>query len=147
MLLNKQIVYLYNFLCNSYLFMGLENARKEVFNRLYYIGQEPLPDKPRSYFDETLKLCREKKIKILLVLPFHFLELQNEPLTKQEIMRIVRENPEVYYLDLEKAFRANKDLPLAYDVTHPTEYGHMIIAEEIFKKLTQMGLIDTGHGL
>ena len=143
----KEIVYLYNFLCNSYLFMGIENARKEVFNRLYYISHEPLHDKPRSYFDETLKLCKEKKIKILIVLPFHFFDFQSEQTTKREIMKVIRKNSEIYYLDLEKAFHANKDFLLAYDVTHPTEYGHMIIAEEILKKLTQMGFIDTDHGL
>lgn len=104
----KEIVRLYNFLCNSYLFMCLENARKEVFNRLYYTGREPLSDKPGFYFDEMIKLCKEKKIKILLVLPFDFFDLQSERPTKLKIMRIIRKNPEVYYLDLEKAFRANK---------------------------------------
>lgn len=138
----KEIVYLYNFLCNSYLFMGLETSRKKIFNRLYSISSGPFPDKPISYFDETLRLCRDRKIKILIVLPFHFLDLESESETKEEAMRIIEENPEIYYLDLEKALRANKDFFLAYDASHPTEYGHMIIAEEIFKKLTQMGLIE-----
>lgn len=139
----KEIVYLYDFLCNSYLFMGLETSRKKIFNRLYSISSGPFQDKPISYFDETLKLCRERKIKILLVIPFHFFDFQNELPAKKEIMKIIEKNPEVYYLDLEKAFRANKNSSIAYDISHPTEYGHMIIAEEIFKKLSQIGFIES----
>lgn len=139
----KEIVYLYNFLCKSYLFMGLENIRKRIFNRLYYINQESLHDKPRFYFNEILKLCRERKTKMLLVVPFNFSDFHSIEWDKREIMRISRENPEVYYLDLEEAFRANKDFSLGYDATHPSEYGHEIIAEEILKKLRQMDFIDT----
>lgn len=138
----KEIVYLYNFLCKSYLFMGLENTRKRVFSKLYYISQKPSVEKYESYFEETLRLCREKKIKILLIPQFSFFSFQINSRTKEEFTRVHNENPDIYYLDLEDAFRRNKNFPLAVDNTHPTEYGHMIIAEEIFRKLTQEGLIN-----
>jgi hypothetical protein len=142
----KGIVYLYNFLCKSYLFMGLESIRKRVFNRFCCIDQGPSPDQCRSYFDETLSLCREKKIKILLIPQFNFLSFQITPETIREFARILHENPDIYYLNLEEAFRRNNNLQLAVDNSHPTEYGHMVIAEAIFNKLIQMGFIDTDPG-
>lgn len=143
----KEIVYLYDFLCKSYLFMGLENTRKRVFNRLYCISREPSIERPGSYFNETLRLCREKKIKLLLIPQFDFFNFQSDLRTIKEIKRILSENPEVYCLDLERAFSENKNFILAYDGSHPTEYGHMVIAEEVFRKLTQEGLISINEGL
>jgi len=139
----KEIVYLYRFLCQSYLFMGLESVRKRLFNSLYYIGRGPSADNPEPYFEETIRLCREKKIKLLLIPQFDFFAFQDDQTTKKEIARIINENPDIYYLDLEDAFRRNKDFALAYDHSHPNEYGHMIIAEEIFRKLTQEGLLNS----
>lgn len=138
----KEVVYLYNFLYKSYLFMGIENIRKRVFNKLFYADEELSGEISEFSFKKTLSLCKERNLKIFLIPQFDFVNFESDPNTKIKMGEIIKENKGIYYLDLQDAFAMNRNFLLAYDRSHPSEYGHMVIAEEIYRRLIKEGLID-----
>lgn len=138
----KEIVRLYDFLCNSYLFMAAENIRKRVLGRWFLIGQGISSGNPESFFEEVLTLCKAKKIKVVFIPQLDFSTYSNDFLTKEPLANFLKEHPEVHCLSLEGVFRGDKNYLLAEDRSHPTEYGHQVMAEEIFRQLMEKGLLD-----
>lgn len=139
----KEIVYLYNFLCESYLFMGMEYLRGRIthLNSNFYstlLKKKYVQDSP---FKKILNLCEEKKIKILLIPQFDFCRLDYCFKSEDTFKGISAAYENVYFLGLKEVFLRSKDFVLATDSTHPNDYGHEIIAEEIYRKLIKEGLI------
>ncbi|MFC2140514.1 SGNH/GDSL hydrolase family protein [Candidatus Auribacterota bacterium] len=147
----KKIVHLYDFLHSSYIFTGLTNLRRKMFNQIYYLSNiKPLTSKTNEGIGEDslydiVNRCLQRNIKVLLI-PELFNQkgdLTLEYSNYHKIMkRISQKYQDVYYLNLIKAFNNVPDkFLLFYDVVHPTEYGHKIIAEEIYRKLKEKKLI------
>ncbi len=143
----KKIVCLYNSLCESYIFMKLENARKRIFNQWCSAfpkrphRMERLNTMAGSYFEKMIRLCRENKIKLLLMPEVNFYRLEYGAGAEESIQRVIREHPEVYALSLRGSFLENNGHGFSYDGIHPDEFAHRIIAEGIFRKIMQDDLI------
>ncbi len=137
----KEIVYLYNSLCESYIFMRLENARKRVFNRWCCLFPARPAKMAGAYFEKMVRMCRENKIKLLLMPEVDFDRPDYGGGAEESIRRITREHPEVYVLGLQRLFLANKGHGFSFDANHPNECGHRIFAEEIFRKIMRDDLL------
>jgi hypothetical protein len=133
----KEIVYLYRFLCKSYLFMAVENIRKKFLNEWHSGDQEALVKNPHSFFDELITSCKEKGIKVVFIPQLYFSKSSNDKQTEDSLAIFRREHPETYYMSLKGIFDGNKSSLLAKDRCHPSEYGHEVIAQEIFRQLTE----------
>lgn len=140
----KEIVYLYNFLCESYLFFGIENMRKNLFAKLpIAITAKSSNEISEFSFEKTLHICKERGIKVFLIPQFDFQKYRYEQRTKNEMERICKENTNVYYLDLQNAFIMNGNFLLAYDIYHLTEKGSRILADEIYQALIKEKIFNT----
>ncbi len=139
----KEVVYLYDFLCESYLFMAVENIRKRVFEKWRSGDRKTLVESPESFFEEVLELCKEKGIKVVFIPQLDFSTRSNDKPTETFLMYLHMQHPEIYYLSLEGVFNGNENFLLAGDRSHLNEYGHKVIAQEIFRQLTEKGLLNT----
>ncbi len=143
----REVVYLYSFLCKSYLFMALENIRKKIFGEWASGGGRGATGRPEAFFEEVLRLCEEKGIKVVFIPQLDFSTCSNDKQT-ENILKIVREqHPEIYGLSLEGVFAGNRNFLLAEDRSHPSEYGHQVMAREIFRQLTEKGLLNINQDL
>jgi hypothetical protein len=143
----KQIVYLYDFLCHSYLFMAVENIRKKVLNQWSSAyGEHPKErelwaEKPGFFFEKVLKLCREKKIKLVFIPPLDFSVLSEIKIPEKTVAAICEKYPEIYFLSLNGVFSEKENFLLGNDTSHPSAYGHRVMAEELFRQLKEKGLL------
>ena len=149
----KEAVYLYCLLCKSYLFMAIENARKRVLNEWYAISGANSADKtlpvegPKALFEEVLELCRTKNIKVVFIPQLHFTKQGNFSWTEEILSTILKKHPETVSLNLEGMLSRQGGSPLAIDDSHLTQYGSQVVAEEIFRQLTEKGLLRVKEGL
>ncbi|MFH1800731.1 MAG: hypothetical protein ABH891_07825 [Candidatus Omnitrophota bacterium] len=133
----KEIVYLYDFLCKSYLFMAVENIRKRFLGAWHSGDRATSIENPDFLFKEVITLCKEKGIKVVFIPQLDFSTGLNDERTEIFLANLRREHPEIYYLNLEGIFNKNKNFLLAEAHSHPNRYGHKIIAQEIFRQLTE----------
>jgi hypothetical protein len=133
----KEIVYLYDFLCKSYLFMAVENVRKKVLNHWRSGDRATFVENADFLLDALMELCKEKGIKVVFIPNLNFSTSSSDK-TAEALWAIFRQkHPEANYLSLESVFEKNKSFLLAKDRYHPNEYGHEVIAEGIFRYLTE----------
>jgi len=140
----KEIVYLYNLLSESYLFMGIEYVRGKIITSMPFIVKSAKPDflgKREFSFKKILKLCKKRNIKILLMPQYDFIKNSVDKNTLKKMQEIQKLNNNVFCLNMEEAFLRNKEYILSFDSSHITEYGYKVIAEELYRKLINDGLI------
>jgi hypothetical protein len=138
----KEIVYVYNFLCKSYLFMAMENIRKKFLNKWHSGDQGSWVKNPHSFFEELITSCKEKGIKVVFIPMINFSTGANDKQTEYALADFRRKHPESYYLNLEGVLDGNKNSFFAADHCHPSEYGHEVIAQELFRQLVEKGLLN-----
>ena len=144
----KELVCLYNSLCESYVFMRLENARKRIFNEWSYLfpKRSAKTERPtmmaEACFERMVRMCRENNIKLVLMPGVYFYLPKIGLQAEESIREIAHDHPEVHILGLQKLFlEEHKDHKSSYDAMHPNERGHRILAEEIFRKIMQDDLL------
>ncbi|MFH1800734.1 MAG: hypothetical protein ABH891_07840 [Candidatus Omnitrophota bacterium] len=133
----KEIVYLYDFLCKSYLFMAVENIRKRFLGAWYSGDRATSIENPDFLFEALITLCKEKGIKVVFIPQLDFLTRSNDRQTGDPLANLRRKHPETYYLSLESIFERNEHFTIMKDRFHLSSYGHEVIAEEIFRQLTE----------
>lgn len=143
----KEIVYVYDFLCRSYLFMAVENIRKKFLNEWRSGDQGTLVENPHSFFEKLITSCKEKGIKVVFIPQLNFSMGSNDKQTEFVLAGFRRQHPETYYLSLESVLEGNKNSLFATDRCHPSEYGHEVIAQELFRQLLEKGLLNINQDL
>ncbi|MFH1800733.1 MAG: hypothetical protein ABH891_07835 [Candidatus Omnitrophota bacterium] len=133
----KEIVYLYDFLCKSYLFMAVENIRKRFLGAWHSGDRATSIENPDFLFEALITLCKEKGIKVVFIPQLDFLTRSNHKLTENFLVNFRQKYPEIYYLSLEGIFERYENFLIAIDNSHTNNYGHEVIAQEIFRQLTE----------
>ncbi|MFH1800732.1 MAG: hypothetical protein ABH891_07830 [Candidatus Omnitrophota bacterium] len=133
----KEIVYLYDFLCKSYLFMAVENIRKRFLGAWHSGDRVTSIENPNFLFEALITLCKEKGIKVVFIPQLNFLTRSNHKLTENFLVNFRQKYPEIYYLSLEGIFKRYENFLIARDRAHANNYGNEVMAQEIFRQLTE----------
>lgn len=141
----KWLVLLYDKLCESYLFMSFEYLRNQLtkphFSPEGSSSMEPDNEALNCSFEKILGLCKRKNIKILLVPQYNFIKHKNNASTLRIMSEIRDKNKNVYMLDMAEAFSQKRNSYLSSDFAHMSEYGHELLAYNIYSTLKTEGLI------
>ncbi len=103
------------------------------------------PEDYRENMGEIISLANERNVPLIIVIPVIYengfaQKIRNYDLTECLNLKITGKN--IKYLNPLPAFSRFKNQKLLFfDNSHPTALGHSIIAEEIFKTLTEENLI------
>ncbi len=127
--------------------MAVENIRKRFLDQWHSEDGGTSAEKPDSFFEEVLKLCKEKGIKVVFIPQLEFSICSNHGEAEDFLINLRMKHPEIYSLSLEGVFDGNKNFLLAVDNSHPNEYGHQVIAQEIFRQLTEKGLLNNRRAI
>lgn len=141
----KPVLYVYNYLSESYLFMYINQLRRSVLAKLYNFKKSfPLEEKKKIWEEslrDIIETCRRRGIKVLFIPELVYPNYDSTSDYRVLMQNFASESNQVYYLDLREAFIKKSDVYLFYDGVHPTEFGHEIIATEIYNKLKSGNLL------
>jgi hypothetical protein len=139
---SKEAVYLYKLFLESYLFTGIETARKTIFIKYFNRVNEKTAGTSNEFpFAQTVQFCREKNIKLILIPLFDYSNFRNETKTENMFSMLAALYTDVYLCDLTAAFLKNKDKNIFNDHSHPSVYGHQLIADAIYETMRKKGLL------
>jgi lysophospholipase L1-like esterase len=103
------------------------------------------PEDYRVNLEDMVSLLNSKNIPLLVMLPIIYengfsQKLQRYDVTENLSLKLTGKN--IKYINVLSAFKKVKDQQiLFFDNSHPTELGHEIMAEEIFRTLVEERLI------
>lgn len=147
----KPVVYAYNYLCESYMFMYFNQARKNISAKARDFKKSFLLEEKKKIWEESLRgiieTCRLRGIKVLFIPEPRYPNYDSVGEYRVSMQTLARESTQVHYLDLREAYNKKAETFLFYDCVHPTEFGHEIIAAEIYNKLKSGKLLDNGYGI
>lgn len=130
--------FLYDKVVNTY--YNVFNDYKNFYSELYKEG--PLKDTANSALIEMIEIANNKSIPFVLVnIPeLHNLESNEFPEVQEFLQDIVKEHPEVVYIDLFDSFKGEEPTTLwvSLEDSHPNAKGHKIIAQEIYKVVANL---------